>query len=388
MRILNLLYYYEPYTSGLTICVARTVSELAAMGHQMSVVCGRHDPSLPLHEVNEHGVEITRVPVVAHLDRGIILPRFIPQAVAAMRHADIVQIDIPLVEAAPLALIARAMGKRVIVTHLSDLVLNRTLLTRFAAFISQWSGVIAGRLAHATVTLTRNRAAVSPVARRLKRNLHVIAPPCEVADVPPDARETFRAEHGLEQASVIGFVGRFASEKGIEILLQAIPAIRASVPNAIVVLVGPNLDERTGTPLRGPWDRWLDRYRDHVRILGRLSDVDLACFYHACDVFVLPSIDFTETFGMVQVEAMLCGTPVVASSLPGVDDPVLRTGYGLLAEPGNVNDLAANIIEVLSHRKTYRPDPAQVARIYSPDATTRAYLDLYRGMTHDHGARL
>jgi glycosyltransferase involved in cell wall biosynthesis len=87
--------------------------------------------------------------------------------------------------------------------------------------------------------------------------------------------------------------------------------------------------------------------------LGNLSEKRLGAFYKAIDVLVLPSINSTEAFGMVQAEAMLLGTPVVATNLPGVKIPISLTKMGIIVEPKNEKQLAEAISEILKNRKKY-----------------------------------
>ena len=112
---------------------------------------------------------------------------------------------------------------------------------------------------------------------------------------------------------------------------------------------------------------------------GTLGMQDLADFYAAIDVLVLPSTNWTETFGMVQPEAMLCGTPCIASNLPGVREPVRRTGMGLVAEVGDHDDLARKIIEVIANRAHYVRPASEVRAIYSTGTTATTYDQIYRG---------
>lgn len=379
MRILQVLYYYEPYTSGLTIYAARLARAMAARGHDVQIVCGRHDTALPRHETTPEGVRISRLRVAARFDRAIVLPGLLFTILRKLGDVDVVHLHLPMAETALLVLACRLRGKRVVVTHHADLVLSGSPLTRLAATVAKLSSIIGGRFADTFVTNTAARARVSPVGRRMRRNLRVIPPPIEVSPVPRDARTAFRAEREWGSAPVVGFVGRYASEKGIEVLLQAIPLLRMRYPNAIIALAGPNTDPRTGGRRTGPWDIWLERYGYAVDELGLLSDDDLARFYTAIDVLVLPSIDWTESFGMVQIEAMLQGTPVVASDLPGVSDPVTRTGGGLLAKPGDPNDLARAISEVLSVPERYVPDQQVIDAHYGLMSVIAAWEVVYEG---------
>ena len=84
-----------------------------------------------------------------------------------------------------------------------------------------------------------------------------------------------------------------------------------------------------GEDFYGKIQHLVEQHKDRVLFLGELHGGQLSNFYSMCDVLTLPSVNSTESFGMVQVEAMLCGTPVVASDIPGVREATRVTGMGL-----------------------------------------------------------
>lgn len=381
LRILQVLYYYEPYTSGLTIYAARIAREMAARGHDVQVICARHDRALSQHEVTGEGIDVTRLRVLARLDRAVIMPSLLFTVLRRLDDVDVVHLHLPMAETAAIVLACRMRRKRVVVSHHADLVLNGSLLTRLAARVGQISSVVGGRFANAFVSNTESRARVSPVGKYMRRNLRVIPPPIEVLTSPVNARQRVRESRDWGNAPVVGFVGRYATEKGIEVLLQAIPLLRMRYPNVIIALVGPRNDGRTGEKLHGPWDVWLDRYGYAVDELGELNQEELASFYPAIDVLALPSTNWTETFGMVQIEAMLHGTPVVASDLPGVNEPIKKTGGGLLTSAGDANALAIAIAEVLSVPERYLPNEAVLSAQYSLETVADAWEDVYEELS-------
>jgi glycosyltransferase involved in cell wall biosynthesis len=124
----------------------------------------------------------------------------------------------------------------------------------------------------------------------------------------------------------------------------------------------------------------IKRYSDHVTFLGVLNPQQMADFYTACDVLVLPSINSTESFGLVQVEAMLCGTPVVASNLPGVRQPVRMTGMGEIAPIRDAEGLAEAILKVLKSPDSYIKPRRDIARIFDMDVTVSKYEHLFDGL--------
>ena len=110
----------------------------------------------------------------------------------------------------------------------------------------------------------------------------------------------------------------------------------------------------------------------------------MAAFYSHIDLLVVPSLNGTESFGLVQIEAMMCGTPVVASNLPGVRQPVAMTGMGAIARVGDADDLAAKMTEVLDSPRGFTGDPAELSRRFAPDVCAASYETLY-SETMPHG---
>jgi glycosyltransferase involved in cell wall biosynthesis len=376
-RILHVLYYYAPYTSGLTVYAERLSRELVARGYEITVLAARHDRSLPAREVLD-GVVVRRLPVAVTASRAVIVPKLMPTALALLRRHDILHLHLPLAEAAPLAAAARLMGKRVIATHNADLDLSESRFERLGSAVALSSGLIAGRIAHRVLTNTHDRGRVSPLIRRLGSNVSVIAPPIEIPAPSEGARNTIRARFALEPGPVIGFVGRPVVEKGIDVLATAMPMVQDRFPLAVLALAGPDTGT-DGRPFMGPWDDQLNRLGAAIRRLGPLDVQDLADFFSACDVLVLPSTNWTETFGMVQVEAMLCGTPVVASDLPGVREPITRTGMGRIARAGDAGDLASALCDVIANRVQFVRTPDVISSLYSLKNTVDTYAAVYRG---------
>src|SRR5205085_3520268 len=97
----------------------------------------------------------------------------------------------------------------------------------------------------------------------------------------------------------------------------------------------------------------LERHRDRWTFLGILASREMAAFFTSLDVIVVPSLNSTESFGLVQVEAMLCGTPSIASALPGVRQPVEQTGMGEVIPIGDAARLAESILRVTRRRADY-----------------------------------
>lgn len=130
---------------------------------------------------------------------------------------------------------------------------------------------------------------------------------------------------------------------------------------------------------------------DRVCFAGRLSEADLAAHYHACDVFCLPSVTPNEAFGIVQVEAMACGKPVICTQLSnGVNDinPHMHTG---LTVPASNPDALAQAIEQMQHDQPLRQELGRNARQHAHNKfpiqyMVNQYLALYAHVLTDSQA--
>ncbi|MCK5416068.1 glycosyltransferase family 4 protein [Candidatus Parcubacteria bacterium] len=138
----------------------------------------------------------------------------------------------------------------------------------------------------------------------------------------------------------VGGLDRAHYFKGINILFEAISKLK--IKNYRLKVVGDG--ELKGEYINKSKQLGLN---NKVEFLGRISDIDLSKEYQKADLFVLPSINNHEAFGLVLLEAMACGVPVIASSLPGVRSVFKDEEQGLLVEPNNKNDLTKKIETIL-----------------------------------------
>jgi len=376
MRILCTLTYYRPYTSGLTIYVQRLATALARRGHTVTVLTSQYDPSLPRTELMD-GVRVVRAPVAARVSKGVIMPTFGWLATALSLRHDAMSLHLPQFDAPGLALRGRALRQPVVLTYHSDLTLPPGLLNRVANRVVDTANVAAGGLATRIVAYTQDFADHSPFLRRFREKITVIPPPVEVAEVPAQDVAAFRERYNL-RGPVIGMAARLAAEKGVEVLLEALPAVLARHPTARVLFAGPHeyvLGEEAYARRLAPL---FERFAAHWTFVGTLGPREMAAFFPNLDVLVVPSLNSTETFGLVQVEAMLCGTPSIASALPGVRQPVLQTGMGEVVPIGDGAALAAALLKVIAGRERYIRPRAAIAAKFSTEKTAAMYEDLFR----------
>ncbi|GAB4143990.1 MAG: glycosyltransferase family 4 protein [Candidatus Promineifilaceae bacterium] len=378
MKTLQVLTYYQPHMSGLTIYVERLSRALVRQGHKVTVLTSQYDKSLPRYEVVD-GVQIQRVPVLFRISKGVIMPTFGHWATRETWKADVVHLHLPQFDAPGLALRGRLFGKPVVLTYHCDLQLPQGAFNRLVDRVVGLMNRLAGSLADAVVTYTRDYGEHSPFLRRyLDGKLAIIPPPVELAACPPDEAAAFRCEHNLDGRPVIGIAARLAAEKGVEYLLEALPKVLAVFPNVRVLHAGPYqnvLGEEAYAARLAPL---FAKYKHVYTLLGPLRGATFTAFYQSLDCLVIPSLNSTESFGLVQIEAMMNGVPVVASNLPGVRQPVSMTGMGEVVPIGDADALAEALIRVLQQKATYVRQPQLIGESFSPDQTAREYLALYQ----------
>jgi glycosyltransferase involved in cell wall biosynthesis len=374
MKILVALTYYRPHVSGLTIYVERLARALVQRGHQVTVLTSQYDRALPIDDA-QNGVRIRRVPVIMRVSKGVIMPTIGLDATREVLAHDAVSLHLPQLDAAGIALRGRLLRRPTLLTYHSDLELPPGLINRAADTVVSAANRISGSLAHRVVAYTRDFATHSPFLSRQLHKLTVIPPPVEVA--PPD--EAFKATlEGLVEGRfpVIGMAARLATEKGVEHLLDALPAIRQRHPGAHVLFAGPYENVLGETDYAKRLAPQLEAFKDCWSFLGTLNPPQMTAFYDRCDVTVLPSINNTETFGLVQIESMLRGTPVVASDLPGVRQPVTTTGMGRITPVGDPGAIAEAIIDIVAHPEGYVGDRKTLEATYLPAKVAEDYESL------------
>jgi len=377
MRVLITLTYYRPHYSGLTIYVERLARAMVQRGHQVDILTSRYDHSLPAHEVL-NGVEIHRMAVWMRISKGVIMPVLPFHAWQLAQRADVLNLHVPQLDAAPVAILGKWMKKPLVLTYHCDLLLPKGVVHFAANRASHFANRISSNLADVIVTNTRDYAEHSQFLRNYLSKVKIIPPPVEVEQISDDDQEAFRQRTAIKPGQqIIGMAARLATEKGVEYLVDAMPAILARHPQARVLFVGQYeevVGEETYARKLQPMIKSLG---EHWTFLGVLPPIEFAAFLHQADVLVLPSINSTESFGMVQVEAMVCGTPVVASDLPGVRQPVTSTGMGMITPARDTTALADAVIEILNSPNQYIQNITQIKHRYSGQQIALEYESLF-----------
>jgi glycosyltransferase involved in cell wall biosynthesis len=391
VKILLALTYFRPYVSGLTIYADRLAQGLARRGHHVTVLTSRYSSSLPANERSDR-LRIARLPVAFRVSKGVIMPTYPVAAVRLARAHDLVNAHLPQLEAAPLALAARLLRRQYVVTYHCDVILPPGRFNGAAQRVVEEANRVSGICADRVVAYTSDYAEHSQFLRRFAGKIEIVPPPVTMpAPAAGDvARLRLRPDHGGDEGSrpVLGLAARFAAEKGIEVVLAALPELIERFPRLKILFAGPVEDvvgeraylDRLEPQIRALGDRWA--------FLGSLdSQRELPAFYAALDCLLLPSLNSTESFGLVQVEAMLCGTPVVASALPGVREPIRLTGMGEIVPVGDAAALASAVARVIDGGDRYVRTRAEIESFFDLDRCVHRYEALFQDLLVASGRR-
>ena len=380
MRVLSALSYYRPYTSGLTIHAERLAAALVRRGHQVTVVASRHEDALEAREC-VNGVSVVRVPIAARIGKVPVMPSLVSTVWRLAAEADVLHLHLPQADGPLIAAAGRARGLPVVATSHCDARFPAGLMGGLATVASGWCDRMTAALSRRVISYTQDYAAHSRFLRRLDGRLAVVPPPVPELVVDPHARDQSRSEWGLQgRRPIIGMAARLAAEKGVDVLLGALPRVLDRFPGAVVAFAGQYEGVLGEEATRRRLEPELHRMGEagHWRFLGTLGPQEMASFVSMLDVMVVPSLNRTESFGLVQVEAMLAGTPVVASDLPGVRQTVRTTGMGRIVPPGDAGALAAALIDVIDGPPVAEEAINELRRRHDPDQVAAEVEHIYR----------
>lgn len=379
MKILVAVTYYAPYISGLTIYAERIAKAWADAGHQVTVLTSQHENSLPLEEVIE-GVKVVRAPILLRISKGGLMPQFWQKAARLVKESDVVNIHLPQFDAAWVARKARAAGVFSVLTYHCDLQMPSGFVNQLANNVVLKMNDLAGSYCDAIVAYTKDYAEYSLFLPKFREKVNIIQPPVSLPEVSPAEVEAFQQKINPEKKTpIIGMACRFAADKGVEVLLDALPKILAVYPNACVFFAGP-YDNVLGE--RAYYERLKPRLdaliaKGQWKFLGSLNPVEMTKFYRTIDLLTMPSLNRTDSFGLVQIEAMMQGKPCVSANLPGIRVPVTRHEMGQIFEIGNDDDLAEKIIKVLKENRDYSDKKDAVRSFYQPAVVAEAYEKMF-----------
>jgi glycosyltransferase involved in cell wall biosynthesis len=293
MNILHLYKDYFPVQGGIENHIKLLAEAQAARGNQVSVLVTSRDRRTHVETIN--GVRVIFAARLATISSApISLAMF---ALLRREQSDIVHLHFPY----PWGEVANYFvghACKTALTYHSDIIRQKYLRVVYAPLMQR---IIAR--ADAIIATSPNYIASSPVLSRWKEKCVVIP-----LAIDPASFETATPNSSLvpRPSPLLLFVGHLRYYKGLQYLLQAL----RELPTARLMIVGEG-------PMENAWRSLADELGVGARVTfaDHVPDPDLASIYAACDIFVLPSSERSEAFGLVQLEAMAAGKPVICTEL-------------------------------------------------------------------------
>lgn len=348
MKILFFSPYFYPYTSGVTTYPLKILTYLAKK-NDITVLTFLFNSKLSSQETLNK-LAIKRMPFLFRISKGFISPQSIIYFIKETLKTDLVILNQPNFEGLFLAIIAKIFRKKIVSIFHCQVFLEGNLITKIVNSVLNISMKIQFNLSDKIVVYTKDYVDSLPYFKKLTNKIIDVLPPIEksVSD-----NKYLNKLLKLKKNSIwVGYAGRVSSEKGLEYLIDA--CRDGACPVCTIVFAGPYGNDVAGeNKYYEKIIMMLKKYKINYLFLGNLTSEQLGSFYKSIDLLVLPSINQTEAFGMVQAEAMIAGTPVIASNLPGVRIPIRLTKMGLIIKPKNSEQIAKAILEIFKNKNKY-----------------------------------
>ncbi len=326
LRVVQLNKLYYPEIGGIEVVAQQLAEGLRDRTDASVLVCSR---SKKTQTDMVNGVPVVRSGSIGMLGSMPLSFSYLRDVKKAAANADVLQLHMPFPLGDLAILLSGYQGKVAVWWH-SDIVRQKKLMLLYKPIMKRML-----KRADSIIVSTQGLLDGSSYLGQYREKCHII--PFGISDERLDACKVTAAEHRAADGPVkLLFTGRLVYYKGCEVLLLAFAKVRT---DCVLTMIGDG-------PLAERLHSLAQEYgvSDRVRFLGRASDDALYREMADCDVFILPSIAKSEAFGLVQIEAMAFGKPVINTNLKsGVPCVSLDGQTGFTVEPGDAQALAEAI---------------------------------------------
>jgi len=346
LRICIVNTYFHPWRGGAESYVLNLAIRLAQRGHQVHVLCASHMGRPSLEFASRMTVRRLRplftlygVPISPNLLLELLLVK-----------ADLIHVNFPNpLNALISGFVARLRRIPAVLTWHNDLPPVTPAASVLVRLHDHLLAPLYAHLYRAIISTSEEYASSSPLLPRFGPRVLVVPNGVDCGRFRPDLDGApIRRRHGLGDAHLLLFVGaltRWHRYKGLPVLLRAMRLCGDNLRGPYLLVVGDG-DQR---PAYEALAKSLG-IGGRVVFAGEVPDGELPDHYAASDLLVLPSLDRSEGFGVVLLEANACGKPVLASRVGGIPSYVREGVNGALVEPNNPPSLAGEILRLLEGR--------------------------------------
>ena len=351
-------------------------NELVKLGNDITVSVSNDNLS-SAHETID-GVKVYRAPLVTTV--------FNAPVIVPVRHNeekfDIVHVHLPN----PIASISALsnQSQNIVVSYHSDVIKDNIFAKSLNHLYTKL--VLTPLLDRAKVIIATspNYVAGSKILQKYKKKVRVVpySVDLELFKLNKSNKKTFlELKEKYKGKKIILFVGRLVPYKGLEFLIRAMPSIREEIKNIKLIIIGDGILKQQLEEMVS--ELGLD---DCIEFIPGLHNEKLPPYYFAAELFVLPSIYKAEAFGIVQLEAMACGKPIVSTNVfgSGISYANKNGETGLVVPPRNPKQLSKAVIKILggeNFRKLLgRNSKLRVKKYFSKSTMVKNILKIYKSI--------
>jgi len=368
MKIALVSPYDFAYPGGVANHIISLGNHLAQMGHEVKFIAPASSPITTLGDRFIHIGKPRPIPISGSIARVVISPMLSTTITAMLDEEkfDIVHLHEPLMPMLCTTVLRMSRTANVGTFHAFD-GKGYNIAKPFVGpvFLKRWFSKLDGLIAV-------SKPAKEFVSKFFPADYNVIPNGVDTEHFSPDVAPLEEFSDGKLN---ILFVGRLEKRKGVDYLLKAYRHVRRDIPNSRLIVVGP------GTKLRRKYEKLVKKngLKDVV-FIGFVSYDELPRYYKTADVFCAPATGW-ESFGIILLEAMAVGKPVVASNIDGYASILTHGAEGLLVPPKDEESLAQALISLLSDEALRQKMGAKgilKAQEYDWKNVARRVLDYYR----------
>ncbi len=337
MKIAQISATFPPYAGGTGNVCYNNSKELASLGHEVTVFTGIG----PNKDACKDGIKIIKLNPLFIIGNAPFTPGLVN-----IDNFDIVHLHYPFIFGSEFILLNNFLkNKNIVITHHQELLMKGLINKITKKYLT-----VVGKL-----LIKNTKKIITPSFDHIYNieNKNILIElnkrKDDVVEIPNGVnvdkfnlkicKKRLIKKYNISEFKTVLFVGALDKShefKGVDILLKAFSKINHKKTKLIIIGKGNLLEYYKNL------SRKL-KIEDKVIFTGYVSEEELPEYYSLCDVFVLPSISSGEIFGLVLIEAMACGKPVIASNLPGVRKVVDNNVNGFLVEPYDIDGLVSKI---------------------------------------------
>ncbi|MDD5149117.1 MAG: glycosyltransferase family 4 protein [Flavobacterium sp.] len=371
LKIVQTPARFYPYIGGVENYALALSRELIKQDNKVKIICAK-EPNLNVE--NHEGIKIDKLTYfekIANTNITLGLPIKLLK-----EDFDIIHSYLPTPWSLDIsALIAKIKNKKLIITYCNDIYskedgfLRRIITWLYGNTFLKLNLYLADKIIIIQPNYINYSNYLAPY-----RNKIIFIPP----GVDINKFKKIKIRKIKNQIFFLSILDEYHRYKGLDYLLEALKVVKIKIPNIKLIIGGKG-------KLLEEYKRIIEQNNltKNVQFLGFVQDKDLIKYYNQSQIFVLPSINNKEGFGMVLTEALACEVPVISTSIVGVAEDIKSNNCGIIVQPKNSQALANSIIQLLKNpnllKKMGRNGRRLISKKYSWENVASIIKKIYYG---------